>query len=225
MREYHKIHSLYLRDPATRSKTFLEGQFARPEFEYLSYVPWVFTEKVDGTNIRVGFESNVADRDPNRAPYGVKYGGRTDDAQVPSQLFAHLLETFSLDKMVAAFPDLKGEVTIFGEGYGAKIQKGGGRYRPDAGLIIFDVVVGDTWLERHNVEDVAAKLGVPSVPVVGEGTVHDAVEFVKAGFKSRCSVDPTLDAEGIVFRPKVDLFDRRGDRIISKLKAKDFVAG
>lgn len=212
MKEYHKIQTLYLRDPATNHKTLLEGEFARPEFAYLARSPWVFTEKVDGTNIRVGWDGKL-----------VAYGGRTDDAQVPSPLFAALLATFSADALAAVFGDAP--ATLYGEGYGPKIQKGGGRYRNDPGFILFDVVVGDTWLERHNVEDIAGKLGIPAVPVIGEGTVYDAVDRVRSGFMTAVAADHTLPPEGIVFRPKVELFDRRGQRVISKLKAKDFTHG
>ena len=211
MKEYHKIQTLYLHDPATNHKTLLVGQFARPEFEFVARSPWVFTEKVDGTNIRVGWDGAA-----------VAFGGRTDDAQVPSPLFAHLLSTFTAALMVAVFGDAL--VTLYGEGYGPKIQKGGGRYRDTPGFILFDVVVGDVWLERHNVEDVASQLAIPTVPIIGEGTVYDAVDLVRGGFPTKCAVDPTMPPEGIVFRPKVELFDRRGQRVISKLKAKDFAA-
>ena len=60
MREYHKIQSLFLRDPATQHRTFLHGQWSMPEFEYLADLEWTFTEKVDGTNIRVGVLRTVA---------------------------------------------------------------------------------------------------------------------------------------------------------------------
>ena len=54
MKEYHKIQTVYLRDPETKYKTLLVGQYAKPEFAYLANNEWVFTEKVDGTNIRIG---------------------------------------------------------------------------------------------------------------------------------------------------------------------------
>ncbi len=53
MNEYHKIQSIYLRDPETKHKRFLIGQWTLPEFEYLADNEWSFTEKVDGTNIRI----------------------------------------------------------------------------------------------------------------------------------------------------------------------------
>ena len=51
MKEYHKIQSIYKRDEKTRK--FIEGQWSLPEFEYLQNNRWLWTDKVDGTNIRV----------------------------------------------------------------------------------------------------------------------------------------------------------------------------
>ena len=53
MEKYHKIQTVYLRDPDNRYRTLLDGKFAKPEFGYLADCEWVFTEKIDGTNIRV----------------------------------------------------------------------------------------------------------------------------------------------------------------------------
>lgn len=51
MKEYHKIQTCFKRDEKT--KRIIEGDWTLPEFEYLKDCQWVFTEKVDGTNIRV----------------------------------------------------------------------------------------------------------------------------------------------------------------------------
>lgn len=75
MTEYHKIQSIYKRDITSKHKTLLEGQWTLPEFEYLAGNVWTFTEKVDGTNIRVIFKDG-----------GITFGGRTEDAQIPAQL-------------------------------------------------------------------------------------------------------------------------------------------
>ena len=48
METYHKIQTIYKRDPANSFKTLLEGEYSLPEFEYLKDNTWVFTEKVDG---------------------------------------------------------------------------------------------------------------------------------------------------------------------------------
>lgn len=108
MSEYHKIQSIFKRDMASKRKTLIEGQWTLPEFEYLANNVWVFTEKVDGTNIRVIFKDG-----------GVTFGGRTADAQIPAPLVTRLNERFLplAPKMAEAFPD--GAAVLYGEGYGA----------------------------------------------------------------------------------------------------------
>ena len=38
MTEYHKIQSIWLRDPETKCKTFIEGAWSMPEFGFLAVV-------------------------------------------------------------------------------------------------------------------------------------------------------------------------------------------
>lgn len=204
MTEYHKINSIYKRDE--RGK-MLFGQYACPEFQYLANCHWVFTEKIDGTNIRIL-------RDGQR----VSFGGKTDNAQIPAPL-ATVLAHQCLP-MVNQFREVFGESSacLYGEGYGAKIQKGG-VYRHDQGFILFDVQVSDWWLNRADVEDIGRRLVGEVVPIVGEGTLFDMVERVRSGLSSQWG---DFLAEGVVARPFVELRTRRGDRIITKLKTKDF---
>ena len=56
-------------------------------------------------------------------------------------------------------------------------------------------------------------------PILGTGTILDAVELVQAGFESEIG---TQVAEGIVMRPATELCTRSGHRIIAKVKHKDF---
>lgn len=216
--KYHKIQNIYLRDPATKHKTLLEGQYAHPEFEYLSGLTWDWTEKVDGTNVRVILSAMRE---------SVTFGGRTDNAQMPTFLLAHLRATFTLDRMHTVFDpeDIRPDsmpVVLYGEGYGARIQKGGGDYIPDGcGFILFDVRVGHIWLQRGDVEGVADRLEIPVVPIVGQGTLPEAVEYARKTFYSEVAqVDK--QAEGLVVRPAVGLQTRTGRRIIAKIKSKDF---
>jgi len=50
MKEYHKIETLLDRDEKFK---VIQGKWRLPEFEYLQDNQWMFTEKVDGTNIRI----------------------------------------------------------------------------------------------------------------------------------------------------------------------------
>jgi len=61
MKEYHKIQTVFKRNPKNKLKTLLHGNYSIPEFEYLKDNEWVFTEKVNGTNIRVMFDNGAAD--------------------------------------------------------------------------------------------------------------------------------------------------------------------
>ncbi len=211
MEEYHKIQTVFKRDPATNHKTLLEAEYSLPEFAFLKDNQWVFTEKVDGTNTRVMFDGT-----------SITFGGKTDRAQMPPQLVARLNEIFSSREkdFQDVFKGRNVHVCLYGEGYGAKIQKGGGKYRPDQGFVLFDVKIGDWWLQRKDVEDVAAKLDLEIVPVIGEGPLAKMVEMVRNGFDSAWG---QFKAEGIVARPATELKTRNGQRIITKLKYRDFV--
>ena len=57
MEQYNKIQSLFKRDQKGK---MLFGEYSLPEFEYLKDNTWAFTEKVDGTNIRVMYKGNEA---------------------------------------------------------------------------------------------------------------------------------------------------------------------
>jgi len=209
MEEYHKIQSIFKRDEQTHK--FIEGKWSLPEFEYLKDNLWVMTEKIDGTNIRVAWEEKPS------GEYELRFGGRTDNAQIPTFLLSKLQDLFSDFDWAGQFPD---GVTLYGEGYGAKIQKGGGNYIPDGvDFILFDVKIGSWWLRREDVEGIADKIGVKCVPIVCRGTIAEAIDIVKDGLKSTFG---EFTAEGLVLKPEIDLFTRSGYRIVTKLKGKDF---
>ncbi len=208
-REYHKIQTVWLRDPATSFKTLLSGQWAKPEFEYLAHSDWLMTEKVDGTNVRIGIRT--ADSGAN------EIRGKSDNASMHPHLSRRCEEIAAL----ASAHTLTG-LTLYGEGFGAGIQKGGGNYSPNKDFVLFDVwaPADEMWLERANVEDIAAQLGIAVVPIVDCDTLYAAIGHCKdLDFLSRW---PDVVPEGLVARPKVELRNRRGERIITKIKHKDF---
>lgn len=207
MKEYHKIQTVFLRDPATKYKTLRLGLWSKPEFEFLKENTWVFTEKVDGTNIRVQWDGST-----------ITFAGKTDRANTPKFLLETLENMFQSDTFALhEFPPM----CLYGEGYGAKIQKGGGNYIPGGvSFIVFDILVDGIWLERHNVEDIADKLDIKVVPIVGKGKLLDGIEMVRNGYKSRLRETPP---EGLVMRPEIEMLNRRGERVITKIKMKDFL--
>lgn len=140
MKEYPKIESVFVRDEQTHK--FIDGQWRLPEFEYLKDCEWLWTEKVDGTNIRVMWDGQK-----------VRFGGKTDNAQIYVPLLDMLTAIFTVEAMTAVFPpaevqegreDGSANVCLYGEGYGARIQKGGGNYNKDGvDFTLFDVRVSE----------------------------------------------------------------------------------
>jgi ATP-dependent RNA circularization protein (DNA/RNA ligase family) len=207
MKEYHKINTIFKRDTAKPKNPIIIGEWSEPEFQFLANNVWVFTEKVDGTNIRIMWNDGK-----------LTFGGKTDNAQIPSQLLNQLNEIFTPDKFIEVF-GVDAPVCFYGEGYGRNIQKVGSLYRDNQEFVLFDVKVGDWWLQRENVENIATSFGLEIVPIVGEGTLYEAINLVKVGMKSHWG---NFESEGIVARPKVELQNRGGKRIITKIKTVDF---
>ena len=209
--EYHKIETLYERDEQTHR---LNPELVLKNRVYGIIKTWHWTEKIDGTNIRCIWKDGK-----------LTFGGKTDNAQIHADLIKYLSETVTPEKMAMAFPSAEGEppvdIVIYGEGYGAGIQKGGD-YSSTKRLIVFDVLVGGKWwLAWEDVCDVAGKLGLPSVPYLGEMTLDKATEIVRVGFPSLLN-GGKMRAEGMVGRTVEALFDKKGHRLIVKLKTKDF---
>lgn len=204
MSEYHKIETLYERDERTFK---LKPELILKNRVYGVVNPWVWTEKIDGTNIRAIWTNGK-----------LSFGGKTNNAQMHTELLSWLNANITPEKMAAVFPE--GDAVLYGEGYGAGIQKGGGLYSAAKKFILFDVFVGGQWwLSDENMRDVANKLGIDAVPLIGTMTLADATEHVRKGFPSQIG---SATAEGLVGRPAEALFDKKGHRLIVKLKTKDF---
>ena len=199
MKEYEKIETIFKRDLDT--KKIIEGQYRNKTIEYLKDCIWEFSEKVDGTNIRVVWDGHK-----------VMFYGRTDKAQIPSFLLTKLQELFGGNTNEEIFEQLFG--------YGAKIQNGGG-YRDDVSFILFDIEINGIYLERESVVDIAEKLKIECVPILFSGTLQEGIDYVKQHPSSYIAMKDA-DMEGLVARPQHELKDRLGNRIIVKIKYRDF---
>lgn len=207
MIEYQKIQSVFKRDKKTHE--FIESEFSLPEFEYLKDNLWNCTEKIDGTNIRVNWNA-----DDN----ALRFGGKTNNAQMPISLYRKLNKMFTRDKFMDLYPETS--MCLYGEGYGRGIQ-GGGKYIPnDVDFILFDVLIDRWWLKRKSIKDIASKLGIDVVPFLGKMSLEQAIILIKS--KTLRSKWGNFLPEGIVLKPTVELKTRSGDRVITKLKHKDF---
>ena len=193
MNTYPKIDTIFMRD-TEGTKKLIENSFRDPTIEYLKDNVWEFTEKIDGTNIRIMWDGHK-----------VTFGGRTDRAQIPAPLMNKLNEMFGGNTNEELFEQTFGEkeVILFGEGYGPGIQ------------------IGDVWLNRQSVEEIAKTFGIDIVPIMFYGTISEAVSFVKKK-PVTAIVGGTAPMEGVVGRIPCGLKNRNGGRIIVKIKACDF---
>lgn len=221
MQSYHKINGLYKRyTEGDKKGKFILGQYSKPEFNLLKDIKWVWTEKLDGTNIRIiwnGLEEKI------------EFRGKTDKAEIPNHLLSYLQlnikkELFKevfIQNSVGCFPT----ICLYGEGLGYKIQNGckyfGGKKEVD--FILFDILIGNIWLKREDVEKIAKQLNLKIAPIVGEGTINEALSLIKSKTLYSKFGNKDFLAEGIVIKPGQELKDRMGRRIISKIKHKDFM--
>lgn len=205
--EYVKIPNIFKRETYGKNR-LIEGDFSTPELEFLQNTKWQFTEKVDGTNVRIIWDGHV-----------VSFKGRTNKSQIPTYLLEKLEELFGGESKEELFEQTFGEreAILFGEGYGGKIQ-GGSAYGP-VNFILFDVYVGGFWLQRPMVDQVAGVFGIKVVPAIMYGSLSDGVAFIKTHPKSMLKDG---EMEGVVGRPMIQMFTRNGERIMVKIKCRDF---
>jgi hypothetical protein len=208
--EYPKIETLYERDEKTHKihACILKNRV------YDIIKSWHWTEKIDGTNIRLMWDGISA----------LSVGGKTDNAQISADLIKNMNLEFLKKQFVFFYSGQP--IVVYGEGYGAGIQKGG-IYSLTKKFIVFDILVeGKWWLNWENTCDVASKLCLDTVPYKGEMTLDQATDMVRKGFPSSIGL-PYMNgtiplAEGLVGRTVETLFDKKGSRLIVKLKTKDF---
>ena len=206
MKEYQKIETLYKFDSVSKKYTH---EFYNPIINYLKDCPWIVSEKIDGTNIRVHWDG-----------HRVEWSGRTDASQLPKEVESLLQETFGESEIIFEQNFGEKEVYLFMECYGGKIQ--GGLYGGKERLIGFDVMIGDTYLDKMVIKDIFDKFGVETVEFRVVPNLQVAIDYVMnyAEPSEHCD-DKKNEIEGLVCVPAVRLYDHQGKRIIVKIKKKD----
>lgn len=212
--EYQKIQTVFKRD---KYNVIIPNDYTKPEFKWLKDCKFRAEEKIDGSNMRV--EIHI---DENGNLF-YEFAGRTSRAVIPTHLLEKMNMLFPQSKLYELFHDkVNSHITLYGEGYGYKIQ-GGGNYIPDdVSFILFDVKVDNWWLNRDAVEEIANALNIDVVPIIGYMTIAEACQYVDKGFKSTIAFNKDYDAEGLVLKSPDNLLMRNGERIVLKIKSTDF---
>lgn len=229
-KSYPKIEGLFKRKDG--SKELDINEYRNPCFEYLGCTEWIATEKIDGTNVCVEWDGHE-----------FHFWGHTEKATLHDELLTYLERIFD-DVMEEKVEELFGEkcVNFYGEGYGAGIQKGSG-YSDEKKFILFDIYKPETgnWMNFYDMQDIGEKLGLEVVPTVDVLGIRDDDPDYNIEFGAKLIGDAFLPSiiyvlddhktrvgkkeqniEGIVLRPKYELKDNRGQRIICKIKCSDF---
>ena len=244
---YQKINTIFMRD--AKNVIMPYEPFVEPEFEYLRGLKWRGECKIDGTNMRIEvtkeavFDGNGASGTFEGVKFNVRIAGKTDNAQIPPKLLKFMEDNYPKDKVLASlglkefipidewetehnwleYDQIPNIYTIYGEGYGAGIQKAGGNYiKNGVGFIVFDVKVNDIYLKTDARDEIANKLGAPIVPLMGYFTLDEAIDFVRKGFKTGLWDNKDFIEEGLVLRTDLGLRNRMGKRLIVKVKYEDF---
>lgn len=208
MKEYHKIETLFKFDQAT--KRFIYGDIYNESVMLLKDNQWVFTEKIDGTNLRIHWDGHK-----------LQYAGRTDNAEFSNEQIECIKQYLVNEDFEQAFEQKFADkiVTVYGELYGVKIQNGG-LYTNGSGIEfrVFDIEICDIFLTYEKMTILANELGYNVVPLALIGTVDDGLKFVET---HDYSIFSNAKLEGIVGKPIGDFRDRLGNRIVVKIKKKD----
>jgi hypothetical protein len=196
-------------------------------------------EKIHGTSCNISY-------DPQTQELRFFSGGESHDK---------FLKLFNQEELKQKFISLQlpidRKIVVYGEGAGGKQQGMSHTYGPNLFFIVFDVKVGELWLDVPKAEKVVQDLGlefVHYVRVPTELAVLDAwrdapsVQAIRNGMSQLVPVDGIVDPakpfipskelngivinpkkrEGVVLRPIIELRKNNGERLICKHKGDDF---
>lgn len=211
--KYPKMQTLWMREEKGK-RNVIEGKYSREEFSNIKN--WLVTEKIDGMNIRVCYRKGTQ----------LSFLGRTDEAMIPPRLLKYLHEIFTLDLIKLYFAEAE-EVILFGEGYGAKIQKGGGSYSKEQEFCLFDIYLKDGdgicwWLDYQKIIEISMWYGIRYPTILSVMEVDEIVDYVRNKPNSVFAENDRI-TEGVVARALPMVLFRNGTPVKFKLKCKDFI--
>jgi len=120
---------------------------------------------------------------------------------------------------------LSGPTTFYGEAYGGKQQAMSGTYGPNLKFIVFDVKIGDSWLDVPKADALATSMGLEFVYYQRIPTDLSALDKARDEFSTQAKRNGITEdkiQEGVVLRPLYELTKNNGKRIICKHKRVEF---
>ena len=221
MLSYPSIKNVFKRDPI--HFRIMEGQYSEPEFEQYKDAVWVFTEKVDGINVR------FVSQPDNKL---IEITGRNTYDSLPHpirsqlQLIGSMLHNEVAPIVRQELSLVNSPVAFYGEGFGLGIQKAGKGYKKHQSFILFDIWTPNGYLSKPTISKCVGGFEIQTVPIVTLGVLELGIELVTQGLTSRIAEeDPTMLAEGLVASLQEEKTNPWGGRVITKIKTRDFYKG
>ena len=177
--------------------------------DILAYKECYALEKIHGTSAHISY---------NKGEVKVFAGGGNHQS---------FLGLFNIEALKAKFDAmcLEGVCIVYGENYGGKQQGMSGTYGKEPKFIVFEVKIGDYWLNIPKAEVVAKELGLEFVSykripceIEAINTERDtnSVQAIRNGI-----TEPKM-REGIVLHPIEEYTKNNGTRVIAKHKRPEF---
>jgi len=176
-------------------------------------------EKIHGSSAHISFKQNYNSNGDTLEPQINLFCGRCK-----KEVFHSLWDK---EKLKNKFLETRlDEVTIYGEGYGGKIQGMSHTYGKELKFIAFDVKIGHTWLNVPKAYEFCKLMGIEFVYYEKISTKLEDLDKARDKFSvqaCRNGMGELKIQEGIVLRPLIELKKNNGARIICKHKRDEFM--
>lgn len=184
-------------------------------------------EKIHGTSAHLSYtpvHQSVAGETPSRLDFFAGGGNHSD--------FVKLFDAEAIRKKLDEIAPTK-HVHIYGEYYGGKMMKMSRTYGSEMKFVVFEVKIGDAWLNVQKAEQIANDLGLEFVHYKRIPTTMEAIdaEMMDVSIQAiRNGMSESTDhighcppvREGIVLRPIEEVVLNSGSRVIAKHKRDEF---
>jgi len=183
---------------------------------------WIKTEKIDGTNIRI-----ILTKPDENGERLTHIGSRKlilNPTDKNSKQFMDCLEEVNLHKINEYFKDVNSTIIIYGEGYGAGVQTGG-IYSSKKNFRVFDIRIGEAYQDFDYVQKVCIDNQLNIVPVlsnVDEITYDECIKTLELFKETLIKEGNGGKPEGLVYKFEPVLLNKYKERLIFKVKFKDF---
>lgn len=174
---------------------------------------WIVTEKLHGTNSRIG----MIEGEWMAGSHKVRRGESDELYWSPKE---------QVERLVKSLARHHKQVVVYGEIVGDAVQSLDYGYEGYAGYYVFDILVDGRFLDVLTVMGLCESFFVPFVPVLGvTGITMACAERMASGSTTIVSLPPkrTHMREGIVIRPLVERTHPKIGRLILKYVSNEYL--